>query len=442
MNDLMEATDFMGQMPGYQIDQANYYYASSESSPSYQYQSPSMVSNLGQSSSLVDSFDANLQENFFCTDMNQSNMTYQIYANGTSGFQEGNQAFSSNQQVMDNNSMICNSLPSYQSSFGRQQESELSDLVKLMSDPLVSKLELQSAKMKPSLETNMQLSLPSLITPPLSPNNEAFLYSNKPPLFLNKPVTSSQSYLLSKVNLESRPVAPSNSNAMVKMDSEMKYSPSVKLSALSTSTVDQSVGFESGSVASLLKESFPSCGTVCQQTKSISIKSMGKGQSGSGKARGNKSKSKNASNKALKNVTSLIGTEPGVPKQSQKRSAHLSAEFRYRTKLNDKINRLRGLVSKQKHNLSKSAVLTRSIEMILRLQKVALQLHAANLQLQNQLQGKGQVQLKEMKTLTKSLPITPDSQPSSPCLIKEEDEDEDFSEPLEDSDEVLNQFFN
>ncbi|UXI23319.1 mediator of RNA polymerase II transcription subunit 1 [Sarcoptes scabiei] len=72
-------------------------------------------------------------------------------------------------------------------------------------------------------------------------------------------------------------------------------------------------------------------------------------------------------------------------KQSQKRSAHLSAEFRYRTKLNEKINRLRGLVSKHKHNLSKSAVLTRSIEMIVKLQKLTMHLHESNLRLQQRL---------------------------------------------------------
>ena len=64
-------------------------------------------------------------------------------------------------------------------------------------------------------------------------------------------------------------------------------------------------------------------------------------------------------------------------KNSQKRTAHLSAEFRYRTKLNDKICRLRSLVG-QKVHLSKSAVLTKSIERIVKLQKLAVRLHESN----------------------------------------------------------------
>src|SRR5699024_8226011 len=52
------------------------------------------------------------------------------------------------------------------------------------------KLALQS-KVKQMVLSHIQsksssVTLPNLITPPLSPNNEAFLYSNKPPLFMTK----------------------------------------------------------------------------------------------------------------------------------------------------------------------------------------------------------------------------------------------------------------
>lgn len=64
-------------------------------------------------------------------------------------------------------------------------------------------------------------------------------------------------------------------------------------------------------------------------------------------------------------------------KSSQKRTAHLSAEFRYRTKLNDKINKLRMLVGHKSH-LSKSAVLSRSIETILKMQKILVSTKGEN----------------------------------------------------------------
>lgn len=93
-----------------------------------------------------------------------------------------------------------------------------------------------------------------------------------------------------------------------------------------------------------------------------------------------KSKSKTRSKKSSESKTlPVVG---GNPKQSQKRSAHLSAEFRYRTKLNDKISKLRSLVG-QKVHLSKSAVLTRSIERIIKLQKLTIRLHDSNLKLQS-----------------------------------------------------------
>lgn len=68
------------------------------------------------------------------------------------------------------------------------------------------------------------------------------------------------------------------------------------------------------------------------------------------------------------------------PEQSvaaQKRSAHLSAEFRYRTKLNDKISRLRNIVG-PKSQLSKSGVLSRSIDLINKLQKSNIKLKEEN----------------------------------------------------------------
>lgn len=93
-----------------------------------------------------------------------------------------------------------------------------------------------------------------------------------------------------------------------------------------------------------------------------------------------KSKSKTRSKKSSESkILPVVG---GNPKQSQKRSAHLSAEFRYRTKLNDKISKLRSLVG-QKVHLSKSAVLTRSIERIIKLQKLTIRLHDSNLKLQS-----------------------------------------------------------
>jgi hypothetical protein len=64
-------------------------------------------------------------------------------------------------------------------------------------------------------------------------------------------------------------------------------------------------------------------------------------------------------------------------KQSQKRSAHLSAEFRYRTKLNDKISKLRNIVG-PKSQLSKSGVLSRSIDLINKLQKTNSKLKEEN----------------------------------------------------------------
>jgi hypothetical protein len=64
-------------------------------------------------------------------------------------------------------------------------------------------------------------------------------------------------------------------------------------------------------------------------------------------------------------------------KQSQKRSAHLSAEFRYRTKLNDKISKLRNIVG-PKSQLSKSGVLSRSIDLINKLQKANSKLKEEN----------------------------------------------------------------
>ena len=69
-----------------------------------------------------------------------------------------------------------------------------------------------------------------------------------------------------------------------------------------------------------------------------------------------------------------------APEQSaaaQKRSAHLSAEFRYRTKLNDKITRLRNIVG-PKSQLSKSGVLSRSIDLISKLQKSNTKLKEEN----------------------------------------------------------------
>ena len=67
-------------------------------------------------------------------------------------------------------------------------------------------------------------------------------------------------------------------------------------------------------------------------------------------------------------------------KQQSKRTAHLSAEFRYRTKLNDKITKLRNLVG-PKSQLSKSGVLSKSIDLIVRLQKSNLRFKQENAQM-------------------------------------------------------------
>ena len=120
--------------------------------------------------------------------------------------------------------------------------------------------------------------------------------------------------------------------------------------------------------------------------------------------------------KMTTSTSDATSINPSSNKQTQKRTAHLSAEFRYRTKLNEKINKLKSLVSKQKHNLSKSAVLTRSIDMIIHLKRLVVQYHQANLQLQQQLHSPNlhsptttttlsspSLSLKEVKTMTKNL---------------------------------------
>lgn len=85
--------------------------------------------------------------------------------------------------------------------------------------------------------------------------------------------------------------------------------------------------------------------------------------------------------------TSSTPLEPASPSSSNssqvkqsKRTAHLSAEFRYRTKLNDKITKLRNLVG-PKSQLSKSGVLSKSIDLIVRLQKSNLRFKQENAQM-------------------------------------------------------------
>lgn len=112
----------------------------------------------------------------------------------------------------------------------------------------------------------------------------------------------------------------------------------------------------------------------CADMKSIMSKGPKKGK---GKGKGKKNSSVNGCDS--RQSENVLGHPP---KQSQKRTAHLSAEFRYRTKLNDKISKLRSLVG-QKVHLSKSAVLTRSIERIVKLQKLTIRLHESNLRLQS-----------------------------------------------------------
>ncbi len=107
---------------------------------------------------------------------------------------------------------------------------------------------------------------------------------------------------------------------------------------------------------------------------------------GKGKGKGKGKKSGAGGGDLRKSATAAAASmgsfSHGSPPQSQKRTAHLSAEFRYRTKLNDKISKLRSLVG-QKVHLSKSAVLTRSIERIVKLQKLTIRLHESNLRLQS-----------------------------------------------------------
>ena len=80
-------------------------------------------------------------------------------------------------------------------------------------------------------------------------------------------------------------------------------------------------------------------------------------------------KSDNNSRNNSRNRKQSSMSAPGESSaQMQKRSAHLSAEFRYRTKLNDKITKLRNIVG-PKSQLSKSGVLSRSIDLITKLQK-------------------------------------------------------------------------
>lgn len=122
----------------------------------------------------------------------------------------------------------------------------------------------------------------------------------------------------------------------------------------------------------------------CAELKSMMPKP--KTAKGKGKGKGKKVSSASSSLSGCdsrQSASSSNGLGHGhPPKQSQKRTAHLSAEFRYRTKLNDKISKLRSLVG-QKVHLSKSAVLTRSIERIVKLQKLTIRLHESNLRLQS-----------------------------------------------------------
>ena len=133
--------------------------------------------------------------------------------------------------------------------------------------------------------------------------------------------------------------------------------------------------------ANELKSMMVAAAAAAASAGAVKPSKIGKGK---GKGKGKKSGAAGGDlrKSAAAAAASMGSFSHGSPPQSQKRTAHLSAEFRYRTKLNDKISKLRSLVG-QKVHLSKSAVLTRSIERIVKLQKLTIRLHESNLRLQS-----------------------------------------------------------
>ncbi|KAI2799100.1 Sterol regulatory element-binding protein 1 [Blomia tropicalis] len=238
-----------------------------------------------------------------------------------------------------------------------------------------------------------------LITPPLSPNGDDFLYmgGSKGPKFPNvvqpnKSVGIGMSQSLNctispqMIKMEPSPISTGkvSPNFIGNLDNiivenmapqEMNVS---QLGMIHNGTPNNSkVYFGSKIPQSTTNPTyFQSNGLLLSNESNECIELKGKS-----------TKSKLAKSKLSKNKCKLGGDLKSLslgsnPKQSQKRSAHLSAEFRYRTKLNDKIGKLRTLVG-QKVHLSKSAVLTRSIERIIKLQKLTMRLHESNVKLQH-----------------------------------------------------------
>lgn len=241
----------------------------------------------------------------------------------------------------------------------KEKMSTINDLVRLIDlSSGEDKYQLQG-KVKQLLLDHIQAKSPtgsSLITPPLSPDSEFLGYS--PVATSTTPMVISKLPTTDPYKLDT-PVVADNSilHETIPIVEEKKFDYQLETSVYSIQPKSQKIR---GRKAKQTKERFVE---KCSDSKLIEVG----------------------------------GEMPR--KQSQKRSAHLSAEFRYRTKLNDKINKLRSLVSKQKNNLSKSAVLTRSIETIVRLQKLAIHLNEVNQQLQ--------AKLKATTTTTASPPATP-----------------------------------
>lgn len=242
------------------------------------------------------------------------------------------------------------------------------------------------------MQTNNANNL-NLITPPLSPSSESFsIYVNQRSMAKQKTkstaVVPPSSFKLEQGNLLVTAKYPPGSTAQqeallennVVDDEEKKSFNTLPLTVVTASgeleTPSSDYAMSTNYTMTSLNQIEP-VATLANQSETSHTTALNKPK---GKVR----KTKQAKVKPEK-IKSINKSADGQHyRQSQKRTAHLSAEFRYRTKLNDKINKLRSLVSKQKNNLSKSAVLTRSIEMIVKLQKSTLYL----LELNNRLQSK------------------------------------------------------
>ena len=226
---------------------------------------------------------------------------------------------------------------------------------------------------------------PQLLTPPISPdvgqqfllnnynsNGEQKLSSSLPFIGLNKSqeVIESQELSDSLEKYYSSETEEKNNNRM--------------------SFEEEEEDFEHNSNRSLFEEpydyqsshssSYPNCmpsfsSENCSKFNTSSIESTSQTKRDSAKEENNVSLRARNSNRGRKKSTQSAPGETSV--QMQKRSAHLSAEFRYRTKLNDKITKLRNIVG-PKSQLSKSGVLSRSIDLITKLQKSNTKLKEEN----------------------------------------------------------------